>query len=509
MMVDMLRYLPDWVWLVPGLPLLALSFTGLRVLLGRAKGDAAEPLTARLCSLAAFAGLLLLLALDLLAVLDGVPGHRVIAYWFSGSNWQGSFSYLMDELSLSLATLVALIGWLVMRFSANYLHREAGFHRFFIILSFFLAGIQLVLLAGNGLLAFVGWEMCGMSSFLLIGYAWQRPVATGNALFAFVTNRGGDAGFLLALGLAANWLGSFDWQAINQSGVLTLVNARLLVLGFVVAALAKSAQLPFTPWISRALEGPTPSSAIFYGAVMVHAGVYLLLRLSPLLAQVPDVMLALVVVGVLTAIYAWLCGLVQTDVKSALIFATVFQVSLMIVAIGLAWTTLAAVHLGLHAAWRAWQFLLAPSWLSLTRGRPSPAPARLRQNQWLYTAALQRFWLDKIAVDLLVKPTLSFAQDARGLEENFIDRLLGDPGRGKPVSAERPLVMADGLPGRALANASEVLERLENRLLLRGRGGAAEQLLHRVGNYLRIVENLLEQPRYLMMAVMATFVVIL
>ena len=508
-MIAMLRHLPDWIWLVPSLPLLALSITSLRVLLGRAKGDASEPLTARLCSLAAFGGLFFLLAIDLLALLDQPPGHRVVADWFAGSNWQGSFSYLMDELSLSLATLVALIGWLVMRFSANYMHREAGFHRFFIILSFFLAGIQLVLLAGNGLLAFVGWEMCGMSSFLLIGYAWQRPVATGNALFAFVTNRGGDAGFLLALGLAANWLGSFDWSVINQPGVLGLVNARLLLLGFVIAALAKSAQLPFTPWITKALEGPTPSSAIFYGAVMVHAGVYLLLRLSPLLAQVPDVMLALVFVGLVTAAYAWLCGLVQTDVKSALVFATIFQVALMVLAIGLGWTTLAAVHLGLHAAWRSWQFLLAPSWLALTRGRPAPAPAWLYQRQWLYTAAVQRFWLDRLAFGLLVKPTLSFAQDVRGLEENFVDRLLGDPGRGKAVSAERPLVMADGLPGRLLAGVSELLERLENHLLLRGRGGAAEQMLLRTGNYLRIVENLLEQPRYLMMAVMATFVVIL
>ncbi len=508
-MIELLRHFPDWVWLVPGLPLIALSVISARALLGRTAGDAAEPLTARLSALAALGSLLVLLAIDLLAVLDRPPGYRLLAQWFAGSGWQGSFSYLMDELSLSLATLVALIGWLVMRFSANYLHREAGFHRFFIILSFFLSGIQLVLLAGNGLLAFVGWEMCGMSSFLLIGYAWQRPVATGNALFAFVTNRGGDAGFLLALGLAANWLGSFEWSAINQPGALTLVNARLLILGFVLAALAKSAQLPFTPWITRALEGPTPSSAIFYGAVMVHAGVYLLLRLSPLLAQVPDVMLALVIVGVMTALYAWLCGLVQSDVKSALIFATVLQVALMVAAIGCGWTTLAAAHLGLHAAWRTWQFLLAPSWLELTRGRPAPAPRWLCQHQWLYTAAMQRFWLDKLAIGLLVKPTLSFSLDVRGLEENFIDRLLGEPGKGKSVHAERPLVMADGLPGRALARVSELLEQLENHLLLRGRGGAAEQLLRRAGNYLRIVENLLEQPRYLMMAVMATFVVIL
>jgi len=359
--IEFFNHLADQVWLVPMLPLFAVIFNGLRGLLGRASGDAAEPLTARLSSLAALGGLVLLLAIDGLALAHGEPGHRVLAVWFASGNWQVTFSYLLDGLSLTLATLTALIGWLVMRFSANYVHREAGFHRFFIVLSFFLSGIQLVLLAGNGLLAFVGWEMCGVASFLLIGYAWQRPVATANALFAFVTNRAGDAGFLLALGFAAAWQGSFEWPVLAAGAHLGLDSAHLVALGFVLAALAKSAQLPFTPWITRALEGPTPSSAIFYGAVLVHAGVYLLLRLDPLLRQLPDVMGGLAVLGVLTALYAWLCGLVQSDVKSALIFATVFQVALMFVEIGLGWTTLATVHLCLHAAWRAWQFLLAPS----------------------------------------------------------------------------------------------------------------------------------------------------
>jgi hypothetical protein len=290
---------------------------------------------------------------------------------------------------------------------------------------------------------------------------------------------------------------------------LPVVTVRLLAIGFIVAALAKSAQLPFTPWIARALEGPTPSSALFYGAVMVHAGVYLLLRLSPLLAQVPDVMAGLVLAGALTALYAWLCGLVQTDVKSALIFATVFQVALMFVAIGLGWTTLATVHLCLHAAWRAWQFLLAPSWLALTQSPPKPAPAWLRRWQWLYTAALQRFWLDRLAFTLLARPTEAIAHDMRGLDEHFIDRAIGEPGRGRPLRADRPLIAGDGLAGRTLAKVAEALQALETHLSLRGRGGAAERLLHRASGYLRIVENLLEQPRYLMMAVMMTFVVIL
>lgn len=503
--------LAEWVWLVPLLPLLAVVINGARVLFGRlqGEGDTAEALTASLSSLAALGGLLLLLAIDAVAWVDGVPGHRVVGIWFASGQWQGTLSFLLDGLSLSLSTVTALIAWLVVRFSANYLHREAGFHRFFIVLSLFITGVQLVLLAGGGLLAFVGWEMCGVASFLLIGYAWHRPVATGNALFAFITNRAGDAGFLLALGFSAAMLGSFEWPAVVAGGGVSPLNIHLIVLGFVVAALAKSAQLPFTPWITRALEGPTPSSAIFYGAVMVHLGVYLLLRLSPLLAQAPDVMLGLVVVGALTAVYAWLCGLVQTDVKSALIFATVFQVALMFVEVGLGWTTLATVHLCLHAAWRGWQFLLAPSWLTLTRFRPAAPPAWLARNQFLYTAAQQHFWLDRLAESLVVQPTTSFARDLRGLEEGFVDPVIGQPGHGQAVDPARPLVMADGLPGRALALLAEFLQQIENRLLLRGRGGMAEQLLRRAGHYLQTLESLLEQPRYLMMAVMATFVVIL
>jgi NADH:ubiquinone oxidoreductase subunit 5 (subunit L)/multisubunit Na+/H+ antiporter MnhA subunit len=501
---DLLRL----VWLIPVLPLLAVVVTAARVLLGRAQGDAAEGPTARLLSLAAFGSLALLLAIDALALQQGVPGHRVLGVWFATDEWQASFSFLLDGLSLPVATLAAAIGWLVVRFSAGYLHREAGFHRFFMVLGFFLSGLQLVLLAGNGVLAFVGWEMCGVASFLLIGYAWQRPVAIGNALYAFVVNRTGDAGLLFALGLSAAWVGSFEWPAL-AGAELTLVEARVLLLGFVVAALVKSAQLPFTPWIARALEGPTPSSAIFYGALLVHAGVYLLLRIEPLLAQVPDLMLALVVAGAATAAYAWLCGLVQTDVKSALIFATVFQVGLMFIEIGLGWSTAATVHLVLHAAWRTWHFLLAPSWLAVTRERPAPPPAWLARSQTLYTAALQRFWLDRLAQVLFVQPTESFARDLRRFEEGFVDRALGEPGRGRAVQPERPLVCADGLPGTALAAVAGVLQRVENRLLLRGRGGAAERLLVRAGDWLQTLEGLLEQPRYLMMAVMATFVVIL
>ena len=507
-MIEALRSVADWVWLVPALPLLAALTTGTRVLLGQAAGDAGERLTARLTELAALAALLLLVLIDLAVIWHGWPGQKIVGIWFAAAHWQGRISFLLDALSLPVATLTALIGWLVVRFSATYLHRESGFQRYFIVLAMFLGGIQAVLLSGNGLLLFLGWEMCGIASFLLIAHAWQRPVATGNALFAFVTNRAGDAGLLFSLGLAAYWVGSFEWPALFAAS-LPLVDLRVLVLGFAVAALANSAPLPFTPWIARALEGPPPSSAIFYGSVMVHAGVFLLLRLEPLLFHLPDVLAGLLLIGALTAVYAWLCGLVQTDVKSALIYATVFQVGLMFVAIGLGWTTLATIHLCLHAAWRSWQFLLAPSWLQLTRDRPAPPPAWLVGRQAIYTAALQRLWLDKLGVTLLAGPTTAIARDVRALEESFIDRAIGEPGKGRSIDPERPLVCADGLPGRLLAALSLLLQRIENRLLLRGRGGAAERLLREAGRWLQTLEALLEQPRYLMMAVMATFVVIL
>ncbi len=497
------------IGLVPALPLFAAALIGLRLLAGGGRGDAAEPATARLAAGAAGIGLVLLLVIDGCALAGGLPAYVKLGRWFASGDLAVTLSFMADPLALAAATLVALLGWLVLRVARPYLHREAGFHRFFACLCLFLAGAQLVVLAGNGALLFVGWELLGISSYLLIGYAWHRPLATGNALFAFVANRIGDAGLIVGLSLSVWWFGSFEWPVLAAARDLPSITARLLVFGFVVAALAKSAQLPFTPWIARALEGPTPSSAIFYGSILIHAGVYLLLRLEPLLVQAPDVQLGLALAGLLTALYAWLCGLVQTDVKSALVFATVFQVGLMFVAIGLGWFGLAGIHLGLHAAWRVWQFLLAPSWLQLAPAPPKPAPAWLVRRQWLYTASLNRFWLDRLALALLAQPTVSLARDVRGLDEHFIDRALGEPGRGSPLVADKPLVVGDGIAGRLLARLAEKLQELERHLSLRGRGGIGERLLQRGGRYVRVLENLLEQPRYLMLAVMATFVVIL
>lgn len=499
--------------LVPLLPLLAAFGIGIYILNG-ATGDDAEPPTVRLAEGAAWLALLLLAGLGALAVREGAPGHFVVGQWFASGRFVVPLSFVLDPLSLGFATLVALLGAVTLRFSRNYLHREVGFHRFFMAMSLFLAGMQLIVLSGNAVLTFVGWELCGVSSWLLIGYAYERPTATGSALYAFLSNRIGDAGFILGIALAARWLGTVDWAGIQEwsadAARFDKVLARLLLFGFLLAAVIKSAQLPFAAWISRALEGPTPSSAIFYGAVMVHAGVYLVLRLEPVLVQVPDLMVYLALIGAATALYGWLAGLVQTDVKSSLIFATTTQVGLMFLACGLGWFTLAAWHMGLHAAWRAWQFLLAPSYMHLVGAKASPVPAWLASRQWLYTAALRRFWLDPLARSAVIRPVAAIGHDMRDFDDNMLAHLVGMPERRRASAQESDdVILAHGVAGRSLRWVAERCVQLESYLVLQRVEGRFMRTLRRAGTYLQVFEALLERPRYLVIAIAVTFVVIL
>jgi len=500
------------LWLVPMLPLLAATLIGVRLLLCRGGGDAQERPPAAIAAGAALAALWLLLVVDAAALLGVAAEQTVFADWLRIGSVPVPCSFVADVWSLPAATLIALIGWIALRFSTSYLHREPGFERFFLGMSLFLAGMLLLVLAGNAVLSFVGWELAGFSSWLLIAYAWERPTATGNALFVFLTNRFGDVGFLLAISLAAWSLGSLEWDAVSSDGRLDVVSARLLALGLILAALVKSAQLPFTPWIARALEGPTPSSAVFYGSLMVHAGVYLLCRVQGLLVQLPDLMVLLLVGGVLTALYGGLCALVQSDVKSALVFATVTQVGLMFACCGLGYFWLAAVHAGLHAAWRACQWLCAPAYMHLVQRPAQPVARWLAGRRWLYTAALRRFWLEALAGSLLTRPTLTLGRDVRALDEGFIDPLVGIPRDDQGAADDGPaaaLLMGEhGLAGRALFHFANRLQRVEERLLFRG-GGAMSRLLQRAGRYADVIEALLEQPRYLMLMVMATLAVIL
>ncbi len=514
------------VVLVPLLPWLAAVWIAALRVVGRARRPAGERPTI-IASLGASAMVLVvLLVLDVIAVLKGAPGQVRLGEWFSSGELTIELSFTLDGLSLALSTLAAFISLLTMRFSVNYLHRETGFQRYFMIMNLFVGAMALILLAGNAVLTFVGWELAGVSSFLLIGYVLDRPVATGNANRAFVTNRIGDAGFILGIYFAYTWTGSVEWDRINGlGGGPGTLGLGLMATGFLIAALAKSAQAPFSPWIARALEGPTPSSAIFYGALLVHAGVYLIIRLEPLLSHQPGVMAVIAGIGLLTALYGWLSGLVQSDVKGSLMFATTAQVGLMFLWCGLGWFELAAWHLGLHASWRAYQFLHAPMLLFMIDKAARPVPEWLAGNRWLYTAAMQRFWMENIGDALITRPTAKLAADAQAFEEQVVNPLAGLPSQASAVSSlekwdkrqqsgivglpEGRVGRGQGLAGKLLEGIAGMLHWIEDQLVLKGSGEGLMRTLQRLGGYLMQIDVLLSQPRYLLLMIAITFVIIL
>jgi len=509
--------------LVPVLPIGAAMWIAAGYVTGKNRGEAGERQTAWIAQGAAGSSLLLVLCLSLPAVWRGAPGPVPVGEWLRSGDLVLRVSFALDPLGLAMATLVAFVCLATLRFSVNYLHREAGFQRFFLVLLLFMAAMELIVMAGNAALAFVGWELAGVSSYLLIAWAFGRPNASRNATRAFLTNRVGDAGFVLGLFLSWHWLGDFDWGTIGRGAAgLSTVNADILALGFLLAALAKSAQVPFAPWIARALEGPTPSSAVFYGSLMVHAGVFLVLRLEPLLLQAPQMAHLLVVLGVFTALYGWLSGLTQSDVKSALMFSTTAQVGLMFVWCGLGWFELAAWHMALHALWRAWQFLHAPALMHMVSRPARPVPGWLARRRRLRTAALQRFWLEPVTDWLLVRPTRALGRDVDRFDEIIVSRMVGLPEQEHAVSslsdwesrqqggaAPQAFGQARGILGRLMEWLANLLHWFEDRLVLRGGGEGLIRVLRHLGNYALEIERLLERPRYMMVLIMITFVVIL
>jgi len=444
---------------------------------------------------------------DVFAFFLGTPGKISLGVWLSSDDLEFPIIFSLCPASLAMATGVAFLGWVTTSFSVSYLHREENFYRFFLALGLFLSGMYLIVLGGSGFIVFIGWELCGVSSYLLIGYAYTRASATENALFAFVANRIGEAGFLLGLIIAFLTIGDTSWDSLaSWAGGTSFdkVTARLMLFGFVIAALAKSAQFPFSPWIARALEGPTPSSAIFYGSVMVHVGVWLVIRLEPVFLQVPDTLYWLLGAGFLTVLYGAISGLVQTDVKSALMFSTTTQVGLLFLECGMGWFSLATWHLGLHAVARAWQFLTAPSYLQY-HDKESKSIARFFPIIF-WTAALQRFWLDSLVLSLFAKPFVSIGQDLRDLDDRVLSKIIGMPSESD--STEDLVIRAYGLGGNVLSWIADRMQSFETRLIL-GDNRWTTRAHQEIGAIFQTTEALLEQPRYLLLILIMTFSIIL
>ncbi|MFA5504678.1 MAG: NADH-quinone oxidoreductase subunit L [Vulcanimicrobiota bacterium] len=276
------------------------------------------------------------------------------------------FGIYVDALSLTLMAVITGVGFLIHWFSTEYMKGDPGYTRYFCYLNLFIAAMTLLVLANNFALLIVGWGGVGFASFALIGFWREKPSAAAAAKKAFVMNVIGDIGLMIAVFVLFQNLHTLDYATVLHDGLDTirLDSSRgqwlpLVLLGLLVGAYAKSAQLPLHTWLPDAMEGPTPVSALIHAATMVTAGVYLLVRTHPLLELSPAFLQMVAVLGAITALYAAYCALYQTDLKRVLAYSTMSQLGYMFLAVGVGAYSAAIFHLVTHAFFKALLFLSA------------------------------------------------------------------------------------------------------------------------------------------------------
>ncbi len=340
--------------------------------------------------------------------------------WFVAGEYRFPLTLLADWLSLPMTALTIVLVGIVTAFSARYLHRDRGFFRFFLLLHLFAFGALLAFTAGTYDLLLGGWELVGITSVLLIAFFDERREPVRNSIRVFAAYRLADVGLLLAI-----FFIHYSPHSYTTIGLLLLV-----------AAAGKSAQFPFSGWLPRAMEGPTPSSAIFYGAISVHLGAYLLLRSSHIIDQAPWASAAIFFIGAQTALVATLVHRVSPDAKTSLAYAAMAQLGIVFVEISLGFPRLALAHIIGHAIVRTLQFLRAPSMLHDYHRVHAAAGGHLAKTGavyerlvpqglqvWLYRAGLERGYYDSLLERYVIGPFLRFARWLEKFEPEAVPRL--------------------------------------------------------------------------------------
>lgn len=361
-------------WAVPWIVALPLAGAVVNGLLGGRLGRRGVSLVACLAVLGAF--LISAGAARELASPEGSARTVGLFEWIAVGDFRIPAALLWDRLSALLALVVTGVGFLIHVYSVGYMADDADFSRYFTYLNLFVASMLVLVLGANLLVLFVGWELVGLCSYLLIGFWFERPAAAAAGRKAFVVNRVGDAAFLL--GILSVWgsLGTLDFREISRlvgegggglrGGPVLGISALLLFAG----ATGKSAQLPLYMWLPDAMEGPTPVSALIHAATMVTAGVFLVGRLWPLFEAAGPVLGSVVApVGALTALFAATVAVVQYDLKRVLAYSTISQLGYMFLALGVGSAHAAFFHLTTHAFFKALLFLAAGSVMHALHGQ--------------------------------------------------------------------------------------------------------------------------------------------
>jgi NADH:ubiquinone oxidoreductase subunit 5 (subunit L)/multisubunit Na+/H+ antiporter MnhA subunit len=426
---------------IVGAPLITFLFLAGAWLVGEEPNEKLVARTTAATFLSAIAAVILL-AIQMYGA-GWAPVYVQMGDWFSAGGYTFSLQLLADSLSLPLIGLTIVLSGLIGSFSVRYLHRDRGFYRFFLLLHLFAFGAALAFSAASMDLLIAGWELVGLTSVMLIAFFNERQDPVRNSLRAFAVYRTADVGLLLGVFVLHHVVGSASCSALFrgewpvQGTVVSGTTATIVGLLFLLAALGKSAQIPFSGWLPRAMEGPTPSSAIFYGGISVHLGVYLLLRSEALLQASPVAPAVIIGIGLLTAIHATLCGRVASDAKTSLAYATLAQVGVIFMEVGFGFGRLALCHVIGHAAVRTLQFLRAPSALHDYHRVHAAAGGHLPKTgqhydslmpgavqRWLYRFALDRCHLDTLTDRLVGLPAIRLAQrlatGERGMEHDHL-----------------------------------------------------------------------------------------
>lgn len=344
----------ELVWLIPALPLIGFV---LLLLAGNLLG---EPRAGWIATIAAGASFLVTLTVFVgLLGRDSHSGERsyelVLFEWLPAGSLQVEAGFLVDPLSVTMALFVTGVGALIHLYSIGYMHGDPKYSKFFLYLNLFLFSMLMLVFGNNLVVTFLGWEGVGACSYFLISFWHHRESAATAGKKAFVTNRVGDWGFMVATFAIWSALGTVTYTEIAKSPAMAATTGTAVSLLLLVAAAGKSAQLPLSVWLPDAMEGPTPVSAMVHAATMVTSGVYLLVRMNNVLTD--DALIVIAVVGAATALFAALCAVAQHDIKKVLAYSTISQLGYMFLAIGSGAYVAAIFHVITHSFFKALLFL--------------------------------------------------------------------------------------------------------------------------------------------------------
>ena len=348
----------DIAWLIPALPLFGFVVI---LLFGRRLGEPRAGYFATLMTAGAFA-VAVGVFFDLLSKTEE-ERHEVVRLfsWVPVGDLHVDLSFLVDPLTITMVLFITGIGSLIHLYAVGYMHGDPKFSKFFLYLNLFVFSMLLLVMGENLLVTFLGWEGVGTCSYLLISFYHTRESAASAGKKAFVTNRVGDFGFMIAMFFAFQYVGSLSYDDINAAaglGSIPRTAATAMVLLLFVGACGKSAQLPLYLWLPDAMAGPTPVSALIHAATMVTSGVFLMTRISPLIGYAtPWASTLIAIIGVATAFFAATIAVAQNDIKRVLAYSTVSQLGYMFLAIGSQAYIAAIFHMVTHAFFKALLFL--------------------------------------------------------------------------------------------------------------------------------------------------------